>query len=344
MHTQVINSHSQATNSNHYTSKELLYKFHGRIVKSFHTLPQEGKLREVVKRVVLVAISPLVYVTLTLTHLLGRVFSPSPALMPTQYENSTSSGQGNTVSASSQANRSRRNDTSRPRVGPSDKVLEAMLKTSMSAELKKVTYDFYLALLKVNGNPAEYDSTQFKLHALSIKYQTISSLNKTEANLQSISALEKTFLGDLASLHNKNPITIFPTINTTAHLTYIHLAKLFHENCEKDVSFAGYQNDREFLAQFQLLFEDDGLWFHELFDALEKTRESFLFEILEIDQAISKLIGKLDNDDPLKDKMIQKNTKTLVKLNEHLNALEEKVNGFKKLKEIVTNMMKLKAV
>lgn len=54
-----------------------LIKFHGKVISTFESLPTEGKALEIAKRVIIIAVSPFVYLGLGLLALVGLAFNSS---------------------------------------------------------------------------------------------------------------------------------------------------------------------------------------------------------------------------------------------------------------------------
>lgn len=227
MISQVNNSHTQAVKDIKRDSMAPLVQFHGHVVKTFSPLPQEGKLFEIVKRIILVVISPFVYLTLALMGMLGRIFTATDAKQGQTHTGGTSlvghhnyqglnvNNQSSKVSASSQAHLESLSGkkTSQPGLKtPKSKVSNQNTanastsstgknknnaiveipnnKESISDELQKTTYNLYKTLLIVNDSKYSLHSTAWNNYIFLIKEEMKIAINRTTEILNSFVSLE----------------------------------------------------------------------------------------------------------------------------------------------------------
>lgn len=360
MNTQV-NNNSQSANYIKHDSMAPLSKFHGRIVKTFSMLPQEGKLVEIVKRIILVVIAPIAYVTLALFGVLfggkqAQIHSQGQGTSPggnPQYQGVDINLPGNNVGASSQANSTMGKNASQSGLNPSKtgngstastgtgstsstgnidiSAIEKKLKemNPLSDELKKMMYHLYETLLMVNGGKTAFSLTQWSLYIFSIKNEMIGVINKTSENIFFHSHPSLFFniqnYWSLFPLSNKkNPGILLPSITLDPNPDLkLWIKSTKHIDQVKDL--CDFKSHDEFFGKFKTLCGDKGAWF-EAFEELESIYESNLKKFQKLSDSYDDFLKDLNDDDKIKQVLVSKHK---LSFNEIKKDLDEHKVSFK---------------
>lgn len=358
--------------SSEHPSLKPLAKFHGRIVKTFSELPENGKVLEIAKRVLLVALSPFAYPALAFVGIVGYPFTATDSKQVSSLKEETfeqceeaSEADKNPSLESKSIKKSEEksqdvpredlnkvedeeipsNDSNTVESGTIDNSSEE--KNLSIEDFRRLTQELYSHLLLLNGkNNLDLPLlTSKQLCVFFITGEVQGVINETRRTLDVFVDLGKkiekdlTFVSKIVSKDNPEVLENidFPTIDDKSDLWSENVRKII----QSQNLLSNFLTKSEFFNQARVEFGSKGEWFAEISNALKEFYDYYDSEYDHLCKSYEVLSNRLDqlnssHSEKIKVKLLDHKTTFM----SHLFDLDQKVRAFDLVRDTFEEILK----